>query len=39
MDLFGVASNELFAITAGIVWAFIMCIVIGEVAVRIAKFV
>ncbi len=39
MDLFGIVFNELTAVTAGVVWAFIIVIVVGEVAVRIAKFV
>jgi hypothetical protein len=39
MDLFGTVFNELTAITAGVVWAFIIAIVVGEVAMQIAKFV
>jgi hypothetical protein len=39
MDLFGALFNELTAVTAGVVWAIIIAIVVGEVAVRIAKFV
>jgi len=39
MDLFGTVFNELTEITAGVVWAFIIAIVVGEVVMRIAKFV
>ncbi len=39
MDLVGALFNELSGITAGVVWALIIALVVGEVALRIAKFV
>jgi TRAP-type C4-dicarboxylate transport system permease small subunit len=39
MDLVGILFNELSGITAGVVWALIIAIVIGEVVMRIAKYV